>query len=94
MEMHLRLYAAADSGTTLLQDLTMDKVVDPVLGGTAGATGIGRKAVCFAAEVLRGVAYFVAVDTGTVNAGTPSGKRELRLCRPWEVVVHAVPATS
>jgi hypothetical protein len=92
---HLRYYDVDPHGaTTLLHDYTMTKVVDPILGGLPGVTGIVRAEVRIDVASPEAIAYWVAEDTGVVQAGTPSGHRELRLCKPWRVVVHEVPAVA
>ena len=94
-EMHLRFYDAQDTGTpTLIFDKTMTRLADPDEGGAAGATGIASTPVRFDEAHDLVLVYFVAVDVNTIVAGTPSGKRELRLSRPWVLEVHGVPAPA
>lgn len=93
IEVHLRFYDASrqDGVWTLIEDYEMTK-----LAGTAvnGDTGKVRKAVVFDAECSSAVCHFVAVDTSIVRSGTPSGKREIRLCKPWQLVVRVIPVAA
>lgn len=92
IEVHLRFYDLSSSGVaTLIEDHTMDKVAGTTSNGD---TGCVRKSVWFAEAHAHAVCYFVAVDT-TINRGsTPSGKREIQLCKPWQLVVRAIPVAA
>ena len=94
--LRLRFYDVPSNGgaLTLIKTLDLDKIVDPDDGGSAGATGIGRKPLRFDEAHELVIAYFIGVDADAASPSTPSLKREVRLCLPWTLVVHDVPAIA
>lgn len=92
-QIRLRAYrTAVATGQTFLLDVVKTKVVGTA---SAGDTGISTVDVLFLAAHV-GDAYIeeVAVDTDTVDATTPSGKREYALDRPWPVTIRQAPGTA
>ena len=80
---------AVPTGQVFLVNLEMGKVVGVQ---TAGDTGKAELDVTFTAAQVGAIeCEVVVIDTTTVAAGTPSGKKEHKVDAPWRADVFASP---